>query len=278
MSAHEIVIDGGRYLSAGAAAAIAGRTRDYMGRLCREGKVPARRIGNGWYIEKKTLESYLVERAYHKEKRDRQLSEVRTSAYRTFGGAARSRSERVPRPARKVSMSAAQTQGGPAHDVRDDLHKALVGKTDAIVRGASDLVYAPGGFTSAAFQATHLQAHTISPLLEFMHKVTALFFTLVLLVSVYEALNPASARFAIAKVRGDAASVSRTYWQAQDSLTWALGDPYTAAAVVSLAMPEAGRKAGERALERVDQAVASAFGSRVSPISSVTISIEQIIK
>ena len=46
----EIIIEEKRYISSKQAAKITGYAKDYIGQLCREGRVPARVVGRSWYV------------------------------------------------------------------------------------------------------------------------------------------------------------------------------------------------------------------------------------
>jgi len=46
----EILIEEKRYISSKQAAKITGYAKDYIGQLCREGRVPARLVGRSWYV------------------------------------------------------------------------------------------------------------------------------------------------------------------------------------------------------------------------------------
>ena len=46
----EILIEDKRYVSSKRAAEMTGYAKDYVGQLCREGRVPARLIGRSWYV------------------------------------------------------------------------------------------------------------------------------------------------------------------------------------------------------------------------------------
>jgi len=47
----ELVLEGKKYVSAKRAAKLTGYTKDYVGQLCRAGKLPAQMVGRNWYIE-----------------------------------------------------------------------------------------------------------------------------------------------------------------------------------------------------------------------------------
>ena len=46
----EILIEEKRYVSSKQAAKVTGYAKDYIGQLCREGRVPARLVGRSWYV------------------------------------------------------------------------------------------------------------------------------------------------------------------------------------------------------------------------------------
>lgn len=46
----EILIDERKYVSSKRAAKVTGYAKDYIGQLCREGRVPARLVGRSWYV------------------------------------------------------------------------------------------------------------------------------------------------------------------------------------------------------------------------------------
>src|ERR1700756_2748472 len=60
----ELLIGDKKYISSKQAAKVTGYAKDYIGQLCREGRVPARLVGRSWYV----LESAL---------RDHRFGEVR---------------------------------------------------------------------------------------------------------------------------------------------------------------------------------------------------------
>jgi hypothetical protein len=50
MGMDEILIDERKYVSSKRAAKVTGYAKDYIGQLCREGRVPARLVGRSWYV------------------------------------------------------------------------------------------------------------------------------------------------------------------------------------------------------------------------------------
>ena len=59
----EILIEEKKYVSSKRAAKITGYAKDYVGQLCREGRVPARLVGRSWYV----LESAIQDHRFGKE-------------------------------------------------------------------------------------------------------------------------------------------------------------------------------------------------------------------
>jgi len=64
------------------AASIVGRTSDYIGRLAREGKIPATRVGRSWTFKKKDLLEYFDLKEASKEISKEALSNVRKVEYK----------------------------------------------------------------------------------------------------------------------------------------------------------------------------------------------------
>ena len=55
-------IDGEQYVFTAAAAALAGVSKDYISRLCRQGKLKARRFAGLWLVSLASLKSFLSHR------------------------------------------------------------------------------------------------------------------------------------------------------------------------------------------------------------------------
>lgn len=55
---NEIVIDHKKYVSTKQAAEMTGYAKDYVGQLCREGRVPAQLIGRSWYVLESALQDH----------------------------------------------------------------------------------------------------------------------------------------------------------------------------------------------------------------------------
>jgi hypothetical protein len=55
----EIYIGGARYLPAREIAHTHGHIRDYVARLCREGKVAGRQLGRVWYVDAESFAAFV---------------------------------------------------------------------------------------------------------------------------------------------------------------------------------------------------------------------------
>src|SRR3989344_5722757 len=85
----EILFDGVKHIAAIEAAGSSGLTRDYVARLCREGKIRGRQVGKNWYVVEDSLSSFLVNQSYLKATRREELTRARLSEYHStskFGG------------------------------------------------------------------------------------------------------------------------------------------------------------------------------------------------
>ena len=60
----EIFFDGTKYVSADDAAFTGELTTAYIARLCREGKLVARRVGSHWYISQESFATFLAAQAF----------------------------------------------------------------------------------------------------------------------------------------------------------------------------------------------------------------------
>ncbi|MFI5260398.1 MAG: helix-turn-helix domain-containing protein [Candidatus Paceibacteria bacterium] len=54
----EILIEEKKYVSSKQAAKITGYAKDYIGQLCREGRVPARLVGRSWYVLESAIQDH----------------------------------------------------------------------------------------------------------------------------------------------------------------------------------------------------------------------------
>lgn len=66
----ELTIDGKTYISSKKAAKVTGYAKDYIGQLCREGRVEAKLVGRSWYVYEPSLTEHRFndERVKHRDK------------------------------------------------------------------------------------------------------------------------------------------------------------------------------------------------------------------
>ena len=80
----ELFIKGTRYLSVREAAQVSALHQDHIARLARSGKIRGMRIGKNWYIEEKSIHSFLILQTYHHARRKHALAAARRHEYREF--------------------------------------------------------------------------------------------------------------------------------------------------------------------------------------------------
>ena len=71
----EIYLDGVRYISAGDSAALSGFTRDYIARLCKDGKISGRRVGKQWYANLESLQKFILGQEHARARRREELTQ-----------------------------------------------------------------------------------------------------------------------------------------------------------------------------------------------------------
>ena len=59
-NANQFILNGARYLSAREIARTHGYVRDYVARLCREGKVHGHRLGRFWYVNADSFAAFMA--------------------------------------------------------------------------------------------------------------------------------------------------------------------------------------------------------------------------
>ena len=74
----EILIEEKRYISSKRAAKMTGYAKDYIGQLCREGRVPARLVGRSWYVLETAIQDH---RFGNQEVTQEKPVEIPTSRY-----------------------------------------------------------------------------------------------------------------------------------------------------------------------------------------------------
>ena len=75
------IIDGKEFLSAADAGQQFGYTSDYVSKLAREGKINGKKIGNAWFVEERSLSSFIVSKKKQEEERRQELRRQRQEEY-----------------------------------------------------------------------------------------------------------------------------------------------------------------------------------------------------
>lgn len=76
----ELTIEDKKYLSSKKAAKLTGYAKDYVGQLCREGKVEARLVGRNWYVLEGSIMEHRFGAPHETIEKDSDVSNVSTSA------------------------------------------------------------------------------------------------------------------------------------------------------------------------------------------------------
>ncbi|HYC34447.1 MAG TPA: hypothetical protein VEC13_01815, partial [Candidatus Paceibacterota bacterium] len=79
----EIVIGENLYYSSRRAGQILGYTNDYVGKLCREGKLEAVMLARSWYVKAECIENFAQSVELEKRQREARQSELRIAEYRS---------------------------------------------------------------------------------------------------------------------------------------------------------------------------------------------------
>ncbi len=185
----ELFFEGKRYIPASEAAMIGGFTGDYISRLCRDGRLTARRVGKNWFVEQSSIEAFLVDQEYHRSKRSESLSRLRAEEYR-----AATREPLVAAP----SSAAIQHVG----KVRGESQQALKKGASALIAKMQDDIRAP----SRALQLIPLSQGAGAPFVEAGQKLIALTLTMTIIFGVYATVDPKAASYSMREVRDDLAA------------------------------------------------------------------------
>src|SRR3989344_3110543 len=187
----EIFFDGVRYISAGDAGSLAGLTRDYVARLCKESKVLGRRLGKQWYVSHDSLQNFIVAQEYARAKRREELVQTRKlehhagEIHKTPALGSNNENVRDQRPTpvtvshRSSSTETYSTVEGTTY-VEHALRAALARAPLYTHARVANLVASAPVHTASI--KGHVGAHALAPVLDFLHKLlavaVAVFFTL----------------------------------------------------------------------------------------------------
>ncbi|MCE9541112.1 hypothetical protein K8R03_00960, partial [Candidatus Kaiserbacteria bacterium] len=260
----EIFFDGVRYVSAADAAADSGFTRDYVARLCRDGKVKGKRVGKNWYVDKSSLTGFVLSQEHAKGLRRESLAETRSKEYQKLHEIRNPAPREFAAPAlhpvldirRNAHTSASRppvrtiadvvpphTSTTPAVTQHVRLMRQKLGtvasRHHAAVAGASRVLSSHAGLTDATIRAAHIPVYTVTPFAEFMHKLVALTLACMMTFGTYALVDPQYARFALESAAGTVRGISDTYETATHGGIGNLSDATQASIKVVVENPKA---------------------------------------
>lgn len=211
----EIFFDGLRYISAAEAASRADFTRDYIARLCRMGKIGARRIGKNWYVHDVSLGQFLAEQEALKLQRRQRLSEERVEEYHTHRSyvaldGAGTQSRRIalyafgaqPEAIRLRASAVTISLAKHVACARERMEAKVSLHGGAAVRYAPSIFASPSGLHEAVTRSVehstlHVPVYALTPLAEFLQRFVALFIAFTVTFGTYMLVDPSRARFAM---------------------------------------------------------------------------------
>jgi len=203
---NEIYFDGSRFISAYDAARTVGVTRDYIGRLCRDGRIVGKRVGKLWYVEENSLNAFLVERGYLREVRKSELSKSRSDEYRKvvsphIGHVGIKRDSTVKSTydsnvkntvVRGLFKSSSNNVESPVSVISSEKANRVREMIERGVHSMNDTA------RQATFHATTLAVHKVPPheAIDVGQRVAALFLSFLLVFGTYGFVDAQYARFA----------------------------------------------------------------------------------
>lgn len=120
MGMDEILIGEKKYISSKQAAKVTGYAKDYVGQLCREGRVPARLVGRSWYV----LESALHDHRFGNPKNE-SIEEVKSKASTAPQFQSTWESPRYEASDAEVLPSVNRLRGNESPELSDDKQKEI---------------------------------------------------------------------------------------------------------------------------------------------------------
>src|SRR3989344_5199457 len=179
----EIFFDGRRYISASEAASSSDLTRDYVARLCRDGRGAGRRIGKNWYVDRTSFGDFLVTQQFAKDRRKNDLARERALEYYGADTApvtpaplqVQTKSVALRSPAIPANSAYAPALrpvsriiSSRADEIKNKLAAAVATQSSQGGGQAKLLFSAPGGFAHAALTAAHVPVYALSPVTELL--------------------------------------------------------------------------------------------------------------
>ena len=93
-----LYFDKKKYISSKHAGSRCGFTHDYISRLCRQGKLEGKKVGNSWYVKEEAFEVFLKQNTKKREKQKKDLSKKQKQEYNKFQKAPQPYPQFLPDP------------------------------------------------------------------------------------------------------------------------------------------------------------------------------------
>lgn len=187
------------YISSNEAADCFGVTRDYITKLCRDGKIISRQVGKKWYVAETPFKEYLLHHLYTKSARRESLTKTRVKEYHDGSASQQFKITRIPIRTPRTEQEAA-LRDDPSVPFQKRMTDALISQTTETAQEISPYMNVPSGITHAALQATHIPIYTITPVAEILHKFSALFLSLLFLMCAYGLIHPTYTHTVLANI------------------------------------------------------------------------------
>src|SRR3989344_4222305 len=241
-----IFIEGKTYDSVGGVAREFGLTRDYLMRLCREGKVGAQKNKSGWYVDKTSLTAFASAQERQRQTRYEELAKERAEEYKQHQFATSVGEEKHVDGVRHVSIVEAAEQSGLTQEYvmtlcrkgsigarrigkqwyvdASSLHSYVISQEYKRALKKQKLSEARTADYQAPFARhapmssirTEKQIQSVFTAHEFLQKCIALTIALSLTFGTYAVADRESARFALETVARTGTAISTTHHLASE--------------------------------------------------------------
>ncbi|QQG37864.1 MAG: hypothetical protein HYS26_04550 [Candidatus Kaiserbacteria bacterium] len=217
----EIFFDGTRYISAAEAARTAGFTRDYVARLCKDGRVQGRRIGTNWYVSSDSLDTFVKNQSKQRAERAQDLARQRKEEYR----AAWSGSGKTSAASREKSSAYDMQYAASRRFAADSSYRSyhVQSALEKIARSPSVHAHAAhiADIAMKLPTAPLTSAYALTPAMEFVHKLIAVFVAVLFTAGTFAFVDQ---QYASVAVRSAASNISLIE-SAREQLAAAANDP-----------------------------------------------------
>src|SRR3989344_4871385 len=244
-----IFVEGITYDSVGNVAREFGLTRDYLMRLCREGKVSAKKNAEGWYVDRTSLSAFTATQEQQRQIRYRELAQARSEEYKQHQFATSVGEEKHVAGVRHVSIVEAAEQSGLTQEylmmlcrkgsigarrigkqwyvdasslysyvVSQEYKRALKKQKQSEARTA-DYQAPLARYAPKPSIRTEKQIQSVFSGHEFLQKCIALTIALSLTFGTYAAADRESARFALETIARTGTTISTTYHVASENFS-----------------------------------------------------------